>query len=94
MIEVWVSLHEGEILIANHFVEVPKGCSVAKLKNAVKTAFAENLTHCSAAQLKVFQRTKKETLNELQPGNPLPGGNSSQKPFIVKAPPKETQGIF
>ena len=90
---VWVTLLVGKTTVGTDKIAGMMS-DVADLRKAVKTEFAEELTHCSAATLKVFKHDdshddEKNALEEDQLLKELLGsgaGAQKKSAFTVKAP--------
>jgi hypothetical protein len=88
MEEVWICLEIGGGEVLNDRLTLAANSIIVDLRNAVKLKMAEELTHCSAARLQVFQPNGEpffrlsEQIPQTTAGNPL----------IIKAP-KRQQGI-
>jgi hypothetical protein len=99
---VWVQLYyEGKGQPEGQPTEVegiPKN-TVDALKKAVKKEFAEALTHCSAATLKVYMPGMAVPVREgsegsLKPWDAVPTKTMGENPLIVVAPEKQQQVSF
>jgi hypothetical protein len=75
--------------------EIKYGGIIAGLNEAVKDKMAEELTHCSAANLVVYSPETTPPFSQdkaIDPGDHVPAGTTSKNPLIVVAPaPKQQQ---
>ncbi len=88
MEEVWIGLEIGDEPALEDRVLVKQDGNICDLRDAVKLKMAEELTHCSAARLQVFQ-PKGEPFRRLSEKNPE---TTEDNPLTIKAP-KPQQGI-
>jgi len=82
-VKVWVRLTIGDKKLEDS-VHVATGGDISDLRDAVKLKFAEDLIHCCAARLQVFQQ--EEDALPLEIDSPLPLNTPTRNPLIIKAP--------
>jgi hypothetical protein len=83
---VWVQLYIGEHTSGATFkIKAKNDGDIDDLKVAVKKERADDLAHCHAAKLMVYEFKEEDIL---RPGIPVPRGTTDLTPLRVVAPVK------
>lgn len=92
-VSVWVLLYVGDQPSKSSIEIEPIPKNVGALVKALKEELQPDLSHCSAANIEVYQagtlvmtRTPRTLID---PGNTVPGDTTSKEPLIAFAPAKK-----